>query len=256
MRATAVLVHGAGGGAWEWAAWRRALLAAGLVVRAPELHAVPGGLAATGLDDYQRQVDGCVDDCTAPVVLVGASLGGLLAWRAAGRPGVAALVLINPLPPAPWHRALPPAREGRDGVVEWGRRASLAGTRKALPGADAASALLAFRGWRDESARVLAQARLGVPAGVPGVPGLVLISDADADVPPTTSAELAAACGFDPVRLAGAGHVDPLLGRARVPAIRAAVDWLNGLEAFRGISSPSPEHRPRGRAIRGPGENP
>lgn len=218
-----VLVHGAGAGGWEWAAWARVFAAAGHVVAAPDLAPAPAGLAATGFDDYLAQVRAWVAASPRPRVLVGASLGGLLAAAAAD--GVDALVLVNPLPPA----GLP----GGDPVPElvpWGRRASLAGTRRALPGADDAAALFAFRCWRDESGRVLREARAGRPVPRPAVPVLVIASDGDTDVPPAASAALAADWGASLWRVPG-GHVDPLLGRQAPALAEAVLGWIAALRA-------------------------
>ncbi|MCX7033637.1 MAG: alpha/beta fold hydrolase, partial [Arenimonas sp.] len=149
---TAVFVHGAGGGGWEWAVWARVFAAQGHAVLAPDLRPGPDGLAGTSLQDYARQVGEWVTTARAAVpgqrvVLVGASLGGLLALLNA--PAADALVLVNPMPPG----GLPgPSTEGD--IVPWGRQASLAGTRRALPDADDLAALQAFRRWRDESGRV------------------------------------------------------------------------------------------------------
>ncbi|MBY4597759.1 alpha/beta fold hydrolase, partial [bacterium BD-1] len=79
----AVFVHGAGGGGWEWAAWRRVFAAAGWNALAPDLWPAPAGLAATSLADYAVQVRGWLAAAPRPRVLVGASLGGLLAAMAA-----------------------------------------------------------------------------------------------------------------------------------------------------------------------------
>ncbi|HEY4556436.1 MAG TPA: hypothetical protein VIG68_08390, partial [Lysobacter sp.] len=51
-----LLVHGAGGGGWEWAIWQRVFDARGWTSAAPDLQPAAAGLAATGLDDYLAQV--------------------------------------------------------------------------------------------------------------------------------------------------------------------------------------------------------
>ena len=47
----ALLVHGAGGGGWEWNVWRGVWEAAGFRVAAPDLVPVRGDVAATRLQD-------------------------------------------------------------------------------------------------------------------------------------------------------------------------------------------------------------
>jgi pimeloyl-ACP methyl ester carboxylesterase len=227
---TAVFVHGAGGGGWEWTVWQRVFAAAGWDTLAPDLQPAPDGLAATTLGDYAAQVRGWIAPAPRPRVLVGASLGGLLAAMAAE--ATDALVLVNPLPPSGLPAAAPlPA------VVPWGRTASLAGTRHALPDADDLAALHAFRRWRDESGRVLAEARAGVALAKPRVPVLVIASEGDDDVPPASSAALAADWGATLWRVPGS-HVGPLLGR-QAPALAAAVfPWLNAAVGVGGIQHP------------------
>ena len=134
-----------------------------------------------------------------------------------------ALVLVNPLPPLPWSDALPPCDEA--GVVPWRQTARLAGTRRALPDSDDATALFAFRHWRDESGRVLREAR-GVRVERPACPMLCIASANDEDVPAELTGALAAAWGAECWPVAG-GHVSPLLGR-QAPALAArVVDWLS-----------------------------
>ena len=222
----AVFVHGAGGGGWEWAVWARVFAAHGHAVLAPDLRAGPNGLAATSLADYAAQVREWIaaaraDAPVRSVVLVGASLGGLLALM--HRAHAEALVLVNPMPPD----GLPGAADARD-IVPWGREASLSGTRRALPEADDLAALFAFRRWRDESALALRQARSGVACAEAGAPTLVMASADDTDVPAQRSAALAADLGANLLRLSGS-HVGPLLGRQAAASAALAVEWLNGL---------------------------
>ncbi len=221
-RPACLLIHGAGGGAWEWDLWCATLAAHGIDARVVELAASARGLAATSLDDYHAQVQAALRGVPRPRVAIGASLGGLLAVRVADQ--VDALVLINPLPPAPWHAQLP-AREWPD-VVPWGRRARLASTRRALPDADPATALAALRGWRDESGAVLRDAHRGLAVAPPVVPVLCVVSQRDDDVPPSTTRALGAAWGADLVDSAASSHVGPLLGIHAARDAQAACAWL------------------------------
>lgn len=217
----AVLVHGAGGGAWEWNLWRGVLAARGIDVFTLELSPAVGGLATTALDDYEAQVRAALLAARRPRALVGASLGGLLALRCAD--AADALVLVNPLPPAPWNRSLP-TRDYPE-VVPWRRTARLDGTRRALPDSDDATALFAFRHWRDESGRVLCEAGT-VAVERPACPLLCIASTDDTDVPATVTAALAAAWTAEQWSVPG-DHVSPLLGR-HAPSLAARVaDWLS-----------------------------
>ncbi|ANB18729.1 alpha/beta fold hydrolase [Dokdonella koreensis] len=220
-----VCVHGAGAGGWEWAIWARVFTARGHAVIAPDLMPAGDGLAATRLADYRAQVVAwCEAAGTAPI-LAGASLGGLLALAAAAQVRPAALILVNPLPPAgilarPLHA--PPGP-----IVPWGSERSLAGTRRALQGCDDAACLYAYRRWRDESGAVIAEARAGVAVEPPRCPVLVLCGALDTDVPPSVGRALATRIGADFVCPPDIGHVDPLLGRAAAGCAERAAAWLS-----------------------------
>ncbi len=220
----AVLVHGAGGGGWEWEIWRRVLEARAIACVCVDLEPVAAGLAATTLDDYRNQVRLALKALPRPRALVGASLGGLLAASSAA--SADALVLVNPLPPAHWSAQLP-QREWPD-VVPWRRDARLASTRRALADADDATALFAFRRWRDESGAVLRHAQSGVAVAVPQCPVLLVASELDEDVPADVSAAMAGAWGASLLRLPGSTHVGPLLGRDAASVAAQVVAWLRG----------------------------
>lgn len=231
--ATVVCVHGAGGGGWEWAIWARVLAAYGFGVLAPDLSPVAAGLAETRFADYRAQVAAWCRAADAPCVLVGASLGGLLALAVAGEVDAAALVLVNPMPCA----GVPPVRAGHAhaGVVRWGRGRTLAGTRRALPDADDAARLHALRRWRDESGAVLDEAGAGIAVAPPGCPVLVLASGRDTDVPPATSRALAMRFDADFELVVQASHVGPLLGRSAATVAERAADWLRERLAARAV---------------------
>lgn len=166
---SALLIHGAGGGGWEWNLWRGVFQAWGIHVCAPDLQPSAAGLAATRFGDYETQMRRALSVLPAPRAVVGASLGALLATRIADIAD--ALVLVNPLPPTPWHRELPP----RDWpvIVPWRNNARLESTRRSMPDSDEATALYAFRHWRDESGAVLREAYAGLEAEAPRCPLLL-----------------------------------------------------------------------------------
>lgn len=218
----ALAIHGAGGGGWEWAVWQRVWAAAGQPLLAPDLMPAAAGLAETGLDDYLSALRGAARPLSRPL-LVGASLGGLLALALAAPLQATALVLVNPLPPA-GILPRPPARRYDGPVVPWGSRRRLASSQRSLADADAAAVLWAFRRWRDESAAVLEQAVAGLGVQWPKCPVLVLASRDDEDVPFAASQAVAAACGaaFWPLR---SSHAGPLLGRDAAAVAVRALAW-------------------------------
>lgn len=216
-------VHGAGGGGWEWLIWQRLWQALGARLEAPDLQPARAGLAATGLADYCSHIEQQARRGPVPVLL-GASLGGLIALEVAARIAAPALVLVNPLPPA-GVQPRPRRREYQGDIVPWGRKASLDGTRRALPDADDATALYALRRWRDESVAVLMDAQEHECA-VPGCPVLVIAGADDADIAPAASQALAQRLNAEFVLIKDCSHVGPLLGRRAAAIAGTAAAWL------------------------------
>jgi pimeloyl-ACP methyl ester carboxylesterase len=219
----ALLLHGAGGGGWEWKLWCGVLAASGIEPIAPDLLPMAAGLSETRYEHYLQQAGTALDALPRPRVVIGASLGALLAMDCAE--GADALVLVNPLPPARWAASLPP-RDWPD-IVPWQREARLASTRRALPDADDATALFAFRHWRDESGAVLRAAHAGIRVSKPTCPVLCVVSKQDEDVPPVLTRALAAEWEADLIEADSPSHVGPLLGRCATDAAAQVAAWLS-----------------------------
>lgn len=223
--AHALALHGAGAGGWEFNIWRARFVAAGWSFAAPDLQP-QDPLEATRLSHYRTQVE---QICTQqrPQLIIGASLGGLLAMLV-DAPSAATVprILINPLPPAPWHRELP-QRSWPD-RVNWAHRHDLAGTRRALGRSDAVSVAYAQQRWRDESGAVLREAQLGVACPHYKARTLVIAGALDADVPAAASRQLAADIGADYLELPEAGHVDPLCGSTVHALLDQVLRWVAG----------------------------
>lgn len=221
---SALMIHGAGGGGWEWGVWRRVFEAAGWRVSTPDLHPVAKGLEATSLADYEDQVRDWMRDAR-PDVVIGASLGGLLALRCHDAAPGTRIVLVNPMPPAGLPGVAPLG--GRyPCLVPWRRSASLASTARSLPDADASTWHIAWRRWRDESGAVMNAASAGVTIEPVAATSLVVVSEADGDVPASTSRALAIALGADLLACAGASHVGPLLALNSADVAERALAWL------------------------------
>ncbi|HZD26892.1 MAG TPA: alpha/beta hydrolase [Alphaproteobacteria bacterium] len=108
MSATVVMIPGACCGAWCFDGLRQAFEARGHRVLTPELpyhDTAPGAepdprLAQCGLRDYADAIARELDALGAPPVLLGHSMGGLLAQLLAARGRASALMLLAPA--APW----------------------------------------------------------------------------------------------------------------------------------------------------------
>ena len=222
-----LFVHGAGGGAWEWNVWGRVFAAEGYAVHALDLQPAAGGLAATRLADYSGQVRARIETMRqegSSVVLIGASLGGLLALMNAKHAD--ALVLINPIPPKPFNAQLP-ERDAYPAIIPWRQDAKLEGTQRALPDADESTQLYAFRHWRDESGLAMNEVRAGIVVDKPLCPILVVASECDTDIPVELSKALAHWLSADFQVISKASHVGPLLGRNASRCAERVVQCLN-----------------------------
>jgi pimeloyl-ACP methyl ester carboxylesterase len=97
-----IMIHGAFCGGWTFDTFRKPFEAAGRTVLAPDLpgHA-PGELVAgQSMTDYAIAIAKLIAEQETPPVLIGHSMGGLVAQMAADRATVAGLVLMAPS--SPW----------------------------------------------------------------------------------------------------------------------------------------------------------
>jgi pimeloyl-ACP methyl ester carboxylesterase len=222
----AIFIHGAGGGGWEWERWIPVFRCCGYNTTAPDLVPAPRGLEATRFEDYLAQIVSLLPDAAAhtPPVLIGASMGGLLALKAAEYARVAAVVLVNSTPSAGtpgwpvWIQAFPP-------WIPWSTR-PLESTRASLRDADEDTIRWAHAHWRDESGAVMAALYQGIPAQCPAVPVLVITSRDDDDVPVSVSLALAERLAADVMVFAGVSHVDALLGKRAALIAKLSCDWI------------------------------
>ncbi|MEJ0044311.1 MAG: alpha/beta fold hydrolase [Rhizomicrobium sp.] len=100
-----LMIHGAFCGPWAFEKFRKPFEAAGYRVHAPPLRFHEHGASAnralgtTSLVDYANDLAKFIEGLEAPPVLLGHSLGGLLAQMLAAKGLARALVLLAPSPP-------------------------------------------------------------------------------------------------------------------------------------------------------------
>lgn len=225
-----VLLHGAGGGAWEWGRWVRLLQAQGCAVHVPDFsrRCAADALAdARAFPRLRTELLGRLQ-LKSGCVLVGASLGGLLAATMADTLQARALVLLNPAIPA----ATAQPRQGSvvmHGNRPWGLRASVGGTRDAISELHPVDVLQVFRRWSDCGQQLLAEVGEGIDVPRPLMPCLLLCSDSDAEIPADGVRRLAADWSAQLQWLRGS-HVAPVLGAEAAVAVAQTLAWLRGLD--------------------------
>lgn len=220
-KATVVMIHGAGGGGWEYDLWKPVFERAGYRVVARDLMPV-GSLAQTRFEDYLRQVQFWRPP-TGKVILVGASMGGILALKAAEGETPAAIVLVNGVPPIGIVKR--PTKPSPP-VVRWAN-GPLKDTEDSMPDSDRKTILWAWKRWRDESGAVLNEIRVGVPAKKPTAPTLVVIGDKDDTIPPAMSRQVATWASADVHSYRGMSHVGPLMSTRAREVAGKVVAWLD-----------------------------
>lgn len=102
MVAPVIMVHGAFCGGWAFDAFRGPFERAGHAVLAPDLRghgADRRSVVGASMADYARDIAGLIEEQAEPPVVVGHSMGGLVAAMAAGRARTAALIQLAPSPP-------------------------------------------------------------------------------------------------------------------------------------------------------------
>ena len=109
MKPPVLMIHGAFCGPWSLEGLQKKFEAAGYRCKVPALRfhdeaRPPSALGTTGLADYAADLEDEISALGGPPILVGHSMGGLLAQQLAARVPVKALILLAPS--APW--GIPP----------------------------------------------------------------------------------------------------------------------------------------------------
>lgn len=223
--ATVLFLHGAAGGAWMWAEHLMGALAAAgwrtaaLSFRGHGASAGREALHGLGLLDYVLDARQAIAALGGPVVLVGHSLGGLVAQMLLGDPRIRGMVLLATVTPeglagANWRLALTdPALWQEVARMPWADAGGAVPVR--LRSALFSAQLPDHLAWgyiarlQPESLRALAEAQWPRPvasARLLGVPGLVVGAADDPLVPSDALLRTAWLHGAEHVTMDRLGH--------------------------------------------------
>ncbi|HVQ76523.1 MAG TPA: alpha/beta hydrolase, partial [Candidatus Binatia bacterium] len=237
-RPTLVLVHGAASSAGVWRFWRERLEAHGFAVRAPDLRghgrAPCDDLGRVTMSDYVADVAAAVAGLRRPPVLVGWSMGGLLALMYGAVAPTLGVLALGPSTPASLLDApasRPPA-PGVFGPEAYGITDTTSLSQPTMPDLDPEEIRLALASLGSESAFARQERRCGVWFPPRGFTGSVMIGAAERDerFPPPLCRRVARFLNAPYVEFPGASHWGLVLNRRALDAAwPAIIAWLDRL---------------------------
>ncbi|TAK80490.1 MAG: alpha/beta fold hydrolase [Dehalococcoidia bacterium] len=185
-----LLVHGSVSSGPIWQRWQTLLAEGGWSSIALDLRghgaSDPVDLSDVGMDDYLEDVRRVARTLPAPPVVLGWSMGGLLALRFAEVAPSAACIALAPSPPA---RVRNPDVEIRRGVFdasEYGITSLDPEQQRGMPDLDIEARQLALRSLSLDSRRARDERSAGVPVARIAVPLLLIIGGSDRQFRPAT----------------------------------------------------------------------
>jgi pimeloyl-ACP methyl ester carboxylesterase len=247
------MVHGAFCAGWAFDAFRKPFEAAGHSVVAPDLpgHGVGldgGAVVGQSMSDYAAALRRVIETQAEPPIVIGHSLGGLVAQMAATRSRVAGLILLAPS--APWGVSGSTAEEAISAVSLYalGPYWALAidpdypaARRYLFDRLPRAARRAAFARLVPESGRALWEtlnwwldpfATTSVPLDAVRAPVLAMVGADDAIHPPATVRATARRIRGETLEFPGMSHW--LVGEPGWEDVAGAcLDWIDGLETRR-----------------------
>lgn len=205
-----LLIHGAGGGSWEWSVWLPELKLFNSNTYAVELQSHKKGLRHTELDHYLDQViNFCRENHLEKPVIIGSHMGAVLAIKCQAYVPASALILIDPL--------IPSGFLNRKGDAHFPEIVSF--PTRSREGETSVPA-------RMESGRVYQQLHQLSQFPKPTGPCLIVLAENDEDTPAEAGNELAEWLGADVASYAGMDHIDLLMGMKARDIARDTLNWL------------------------------
>jgi len=230
-------IHGAGGGSWEWKIWNDVyhlkFQNGNFNFKFIDLVADARGLQFTSFHDYVEQALNAIG-CCKEFLLVGASMGGLLALKLCEilQSRVKALILVcTALPKFDSNdkstNTIMKELKSFD-IIPWSS-GPLSDTIKSLPDSCNEMHNFAHSKWKDESGLVVHEIKSGISISfnsLPSCPKLMIIPEDDDTISADSQQLLAKQLSADSFRYNGMSHVGPLLSIRAVEVASDALHWL------------------------------
>ncbi len=186
-RPSVVLVHGAANSATVWTYWQIVLAQLGYGSYAIDLRghgkSPPADLGRTSMQDYADDIADVIAKLAEPPVVIGWSMGGLVALMAASRGNVHACAGLAPSTPSAVRDPSAVPREGTFDASEYGIASSDPAKQSAMPDLDVEERQVALDSLCDESRYARDERAAGVVVAALACPLLVVTGTADTQWP-------------------------------------------------------------------------
>jgi pimeloyl-ACP methyl ester carboxylesterase len=228
-RPSIILVHGAANSGTVWRFWQRHLVEHGWATYAIDLRghgrSAAVDLSHTTMGDYAADVRVLARQFRRPPIVMGWSMGGLVAMLAAVDGGAAACVALAPSTPARQCDASVVLRTEEFGAEEYGITSDDPETQPTMPDLDRQERLIALASLSRESRLARDERQAGIVIEALPCPLLLVTGTADRAWPRERYADLWLKA--DDLSVAGASHWGLVLNRrALTMMVPAVVQWM------------------------------
>jgi pimeloyl-ACP methyl ester carboxylesterase len=226
-----ILVHGAANAASTWTFWQPELAAYGWASYAIDLRghgrSTPVDLSTTRMQDYVVDVGSLVEQFKRPPVVLGWSMGGLVALMAAAVGMASACIALAPSVPARRRDLSIELRTGEFGPEEYGITSRDPEAQSSMPDLDQEERSIALSALNRESRLARDERQAGIVIESLPCPLLLVTSAADRAWPAERYRDLWLKA--DNLSVEGASHWGLVLNRrALATLIPAVMRWLVG----------------------------
>ena len=228
-RPPVLLVHGAANSSVVWRYWQEALAERGWSSHAVDLRGhgqSPGPVDGATMSDYADDVAAVADGLPALPVVMGWSMGGLVALMVAALGQASACVGLAPSTPARERDESVPIRRGVFGPEEYGITSDDPANQPAMPDLDTAERRIALQSASPESRTARDDRKAGIVVAELACPLLVVTGSEDRDWPRSAYAGMQLPAEY--IESRGASHWGLVLNRRLLPDLSTRVaDWLD-----------------------------
>lgn len=227
-----ILVHGATSSASIWTFWQKELAARGWPSSAIDLRghgrSTPIDLSHTGMHDYAADVRMLASQFAQPPVLIGWSMGGLVALMVAASGRTAACIGLAPSTPARYVHASTVLRTGEFGPEEYGITSRNPDNQPAMPDLDREEREIALASLGRESRLARDERQRGIVIESLPCPLLIVTGTRDRQWPRERYNDLWLTTEY--LAAEGASHWGLVLNRRALAGIIPAVlQWLESV---------------------------